>query len=152
MKETRKYEYFIHTWGGFYNQSNVDIHGFTKEQGGSKWFDTKEDRENYINLLENVCKNLGTPDACIVHVIDEGYDTRDVPTAHRITEYEGKHYYSCDKWNWPSDLSTIEYHMEWKWYPGFNDYPLGMDFDYSKVNIVQEWITGVRNREYEQEL
>ena len=34
--------------------------------------------------------------------------------------------------------------MENNWYPGFNDYPLGENFDYNenKVTVIQEWITG----------
>ncbi len=40
--------------------------------------------------------------------------------------------------------STVEYHIENKWYPGFNDYPLGEDFDYekNKVEIIKEWVVG----------
>ena len=61
---------------------------------------------------------------------------------HRVIKYEGKEYYSKYELspNYPYDAA--KYHLENKWYPGFNDYPLGEDFDYENVETVQEWITG----------
>lgn len=136
-----KYEYFLFTWGGFYNKEHVEKHGFTK--GGKMWFDTKEDRDNYIKLLDQIAEKHNAKH--LVRVIDEGYDTREVPTCHRIVEYKGKYYYDSDSYSWPTEVSTMEYHMEWKWTPGFNSYPLGEDFeDYENVNTVMEWITGAR--------
>ena len=34
--------------------------------------------------------------------------------------------------------------MENKWYVGFNDYPMGGDFDYDneEFEVIQEWISG----------
>lgn len=134
-----KYEYFVHTWGGFYNEHNKEVH---KQEEGSKWFNTKEERDKYIDNLYKLCDSLNTPDACLAKVVAEGYNTRELPTCHRVVEYEGKEYYTKYDWEWSASYSNLRYWMEYKWYPGFNDYPLGEDFDYSKVKVVQEWITG----------
>ena len=48
-----------------------------------------------------------------------------------------------------SSIPKVEYIIEEKWYPGFNDYPLGEDFDYNSdgFEVIQEWITGGFNVE-----
>ena len=77
-------------------------------------------------------------------MISEGYCCRTRTVLHRVIEWDGKRYYTqLDMGvNYPMDVA--QYHLEWKWYPGFNDYPLGEDFDYDNnpVQIIQEWITG----------
>jgi hypothetical protein len=149
MKEI-KYEYFIYTWGGFYN--HTDKHGYKSEP---RWFDSKEERNEYLKVLNETCNKLGTWDAILAVKTSEGYHTREVPTIHRVVEYEGKRYYSTNKWNWPEDFITLEYFNEHKWYPGFNDdiieEELKKQIDYNKVIIIQEWITGafdVNNEKY----
>jgi hypothetical protein len=41
-------------------------------------------------------------------------------------------------------FDVAKYTLKWKWTCGFNDYPLGEDFDYDNNHpkIIQEWITG----------
>lgn len=56
----------------------------------------------------------------------------------------GKRYYSTYEFGAGYEFSVAKYHMTYKWYPGFNDYPLGEEHDYNAnpVIIVGEWITG----------
>lgn len=153
---TPKYEYALYTWGGFYNDHNVAIHGFKPEKS-QIYFDTKENRTEYLNLLENAKKlvtNLGSTDAYLATDLSEGYTVRDTPVMHRIVKYKNKEYYSSNKWSWhEDDISVLQYHMTYKWYPGFNDdiieQSLNEEIDYNKVEIVQEWITGSFKNDYE---
>lgn len=72
----------------------------------------------------------------------EGRDCRIPITLHRtmmINEFEITTHYDMEP---VRTLDGAIYHLENKWYPDFNDEPLGDDFDYSTVKIVREWITG----------
>ena len=132
-----KYEYLLHTWGGFYNKYYQEEHG---EVLGYHYFDSKEERDEYLEKLKKIEIELSA--FHLVTILSEGYNTREVTTLHRVIKYEGKEYYSKYELspNYPYDAA--KYHLENKWYPGFNDYPLGEDFDYENVETVQEWITG----------
>lgn len=133
-----KYEYYIYTWGGFYNDKYFKVH---KHLPGARWFDTKESRDAYLELLKEIETTLNARH--LAYQVAEGCHTRNLPVIHRISEYKGKRVYTRYEWSWPESLSALKYHAEWKWYPGFNDYPFGEDFDdYQNVNIVQEWFTG----------
>lgn len=138
-----KYEYFLCTWGGFYNEQNRNMH---KEKEGNKYFDTAEERDKYLDMLKRTAKSLPTEDSTLMSVTKEGYHVRDLPVCHRIVEYKGRRFYSCKKWDWPEDLRVLLYSMEYKWTPGFNDdiveEVLGEDVDYEQVKIIQEWVTG----------
>ena len=132
-----KYEYMLYTWGGFYNKEYKKIH---KEEPGYKWFNYLKEREDYFSKLQNIEKSLKAE--YLVRVVAEGYTTRIPTIVHRVIRYENKEYYTTQEY-WPSyDLSAAEYGLEYKFYPGFNDYPLGEDFDYNKIEIIQEWTTG----------
>ena len=132
-----KYEYLLHTWGGFYNKYYQEKHG---EVSGYHYFDSKEERDEYLEKLKKIEIELSA--FHLVTILSEGYNAREVTTLHRVIKYEGKEYYSKYELspNYPYDAA--KYHLENKWYPGFNDYPLGEDFDYENVETVQEWITG----------
>ena len=132
-----KYEYLLHTWGGFYNKYYQEKHG---EVPGYHYFDSKEERDEYLENLKKIEIELSA--FHLATILCEGYNTREVTTLHRVIKYEGKEYYSKYELspNYPYDAA--KYHLENKWYPGFNDYPLGEDFDYENVETVQEWITG----------
>ena len=134
-----KYEYLLHTWGGFYNKKHQDKH---KEVEGYHYFDTKQDRGDYLAKLRKIEKDLNV--MCLVVHESEGYNTRTVTTLHRVVKWEGKEYYSKYELSPNYSYEAAKYHLENKWYPGFNDYPLGEDFDYenNEVETVQEWITG----------
>ena len=132
-----KYEYLLHTWGGFYTKYYQEKHG---EVSGYHYFDSKEERDEYLEKLKKIEIELSA--FHLATILSEGYNTREVTTLHRVIKYEGKEYYSKYELspNYPYDAA--KYHLEKKWHPGFNDYPLGEDFDYENVETVQEWITG----------
>lgn len=134
-----KYEYYLYTWGGFYNDEYLKIH---KKPEGDFWFDTLEEREQFITELLKIEKELNARH--LAYIVSEGYCCRTHVVLHRVVEWEGKKYYTTNEMPINYDFNSAKYHLEYKWYPGFNDYPLGEDFDYGKnqVKVIQEWITG----------
>mgnify|MGYP003453093985 CR=1 FL=1 len=44
-----KYEYLLHTWGGFYNKYYQEEHG---EVPGYHYFDSKEERDEYFQNFQ----------------------------------------------------------------------------------------------------
>ena len=134
-----KYEYLLHTWGGFYNKEYQIKH---KESQGLHFFETKEARNEYLEKLRKIEKDLNAIHLAVVK--SEGYNCRIVTTLHRVIKFDEKEYYSKYEFSPNYPYNAAEYHLEYKWQPGFNDYPLGDDFDYenNKVEIIQEWITG----------
>jgi hypothetical protein len=144
IQELPKYEYYLKVWGGFWNEANLKVHGIPETE--HLYFSTKEAREEYLEMLEETRKSLGTWDATIARYVAEGYHVRTIPVCHRISEYKGKRVHTIRDWSFPeSNKSVLEYHMEYKWYPGFNDYPFGEDeriYDGKQVTIIAEWIEG----------
>ena len=137
--ENLKYEYYVYTWGGFYNKEYSKIH---KKESGGFWFDSEKERKVYIEELKSIEKDLSANYLMIS--LSEGYCCRIPTILHRVIEFENKRYYSKYDLGINYPLDVAQYHLENKWYCGFNDYPLGEDFDYenNEVIIVQEWITG----------
>ncbi len=132
-----KYEYHVQTWGGFYNKEHAKKH---KLKEGDFFFDTKEARNSFIENRRRIEKEL---DAHVLMIdTTEGFCSRIKTVLHRVIEVDGVQYYSQREMGFNYPFGAAKYHMEWKWYPGFNDYPLGEGFDYSGVKIVQAWITG----------
>lgn len=134
-----KYEYHLRTWGGFYNEQYLNIH---QKSEGDFWFDTNEERQQYVNELKTLKKELNANSLMLVFT--EGYCCRIETILHRVVEWKGKRYYSFYNMGINYPISVAKYHLEYKWYCGFNDYPLGEDFDYktNELKIIQEWITG----------
>jgi len=132
-----KYQYHVQTWGGFYNKEYKDIHGL---EDGDFIFDTNKERDNFMKERRLIEEELDA--RYLVFSCTEGYccDIRTV--LHRVIRYKGATYYSNYDIgiNYPFD--DAKFFMQYKWCAGFNDYPLGEDFDYSKVKVVKEWITG----------
>lgn len=135
-----KYEYYLYTWGGFYNQQYKDIH---QEEPKAKWFNTLEKRSEYINKLKKIEEELQAKHLCIITC--EGYFTRTPVILHRVSKYKNKIVKTTNEL-WPdTSYDGAKYILQWKWYPGCNDYPFGEDFDYEnnkKFEIIQEWIEG----------
>jgi hypothetical protein len=140
MKEP-EYEYHLFTWGGFYNEEHLKIH---KKPRGDFWFKTKKERQQFINELKSIERELNVKH--LMMTLSEGYCCRIRTVLHRVIEWEGKRYYSKYDMGVNYPMDAAEYHLTWKWYPGFNDYPLGEDFDYYKneVKVIREWITGAK--------
>ena len=137
-----KYEYALYTWGGFYN-SSYQVHH--KYEPGVYTFDTAKERTDFIDKMKSLEKQHNYRH--FAHRSFEGFDCTNLPCLHRIVEYKGKYYYSNHHWSWLEGISTLEYHMENKWYPGFNDEVVeetlvSEEIDYNKVKVIQEWITG----------
>ena len=134
-----KYLYLLHTWGGFYNKEHKDKH---KETEGYYYFDTKEERSQYLEKLKDIEKELNA--MRLMAKLTEGYNCGTITTLHRIIKFEGIEYYTKYELSPNYPYLAAKYHLENKWFLGFNDYPLGRDFDYenNKIEILQEWITG----------
>lgn len=137
---TPKYLYRMYAWGGFFNEEHKSIHQFAD---GEYIFNTKEARQKQIDAMEKCSKEMNAHVLCIA--LTEGFHVHDFVTFHRVCEYKGKRVYTATKIETsPYEYSDAEYFIEWKWYPGFNDYPFGEDFDYEdpEFKVLQEWITG----------
>lgn len=132
----KQYKYHLLTWGGFYNEQYKSIHN---EEEGNFFFSTEEGRKSYIEYLRGIEKELNARH--LVISMSEGYSFERT-ILHRVIRFEGKEFYTQYDMGINFPFGAAKYHMEYKWRPGFNDDPLGEDFDYSKVEIVQEWITG----------
>ena len=132
-----KYEYLLFTWGGFYNKEHQDKH---KEIGGCHYFDNFIERNNYLQKLKDIEFELNAKH--LAFTVNEGFHVREHTILHRVILYNNINYYTQNDMGANYHYDAAKYHLQNKWYPGFNDYPLGEDFDYSKVKIIQEWITG----------
>ena len=140
------YKYCLYTWGGFYNSEYLSKHKYYKK--GLHVFNTQEERQNLIDYLKDLEEKFQAKHLAMQ--IWEGYDALNLPVCHRVVEYKGKRIYSKSNWHFPAEITVLEYHMEYKWYPGFNDEEVDNifpdeDVDYSKVKIISEWITGSFN-------
>jgi hypothetical protein len=82
-----KYEYMLHTWGGFYNKEHQEKHGYKKGYFG---FDTKEAREAYISELKEVEQRLKA--FCLAISTEEGEHVRYRTIAKIVFVYQGKEY------------------------------------------------------------
>lgn len=137
--EKPKYEYHVLIWGGFFNDEYAKIHNIKE---GDYWFNNESERDKFIRELKLIETKLSAKHLMISK--SEGYHCRTRTELHRIIKFKNKEYYSKYDMgvNYPYDAAM--YHLEWKWYPGFNDYPLGEDFDYNtnEIKVIQEWITG----------
>lgn len=52
-----KYQYHVQLWGGFYNNKHQVIHG---EKEGDYFFDTSDERQQYISKLEVISEKLNS--------------------------------------------------------------------------------------------
>jgi len=87
------YEYFLYTYGGFYNSEFQKKHGFIK---GTHWFESEEDRQAYIHKLNKL--TISTLNYNLFMTKDEGRHTRyrtilTVVMEHGEALYEYKHAY-----------------------------------------------------------
>ena len=144
MESNFKYIYHLVTWGGFYNEEYRKIHN---EKAGDFFFDTEEERQVYIDKLKQIEEDLGA--FRLMAFTTEGFPQmyEKKVTLHRITEYRGKQYKTSREMFYDTTHEDAKYALDWKWYPGCNDYPLGEDFDYETAADngelkTFEWIEG----------
>lgn len=82
-----KYEYLLHTWGGFYNDEHQVKHG--KEEGYF-FFDTMAELQDYLKDLRKIEDDLNANHLAIV--INEGTHVRYKTTAKMVFRYKGNEY------------------------------------------------------------
>lgn len=85
--KNEKYEYVLHTWGGFYNEEHAKIHG---KKSGYFFFDTMEQLQQYLKELRNIQKEIGAYE--LMTDINEGKDVRYTTIAKMKMMYNGKEY------------------------------------------------------------
>ena len=142
-----KYEYALHTWGGFYNKEYDH-----DEIEGTKYFDSEEERGSYIIKLQNIEKKLGAHTLALSKF--EGYNVRTPIVLNRVTRnlLTGEVVHTTRDAS-PCSYEANVYFMTYKWHPGFNDYPFGEDFEYINANfkVIEQWISGYVHIDYEDE-
>lgn len=82
-----KYEYLVNLWGGFFNDEYRAVHGY---ENGPYWFDTKEERSEFIDKLKALEKEHGYHH--LVFSEEEGYGTRLQTIAKMVLKYRGVYY------------------------------------------------------------
>lgn len=142
MFDFPKYQYHVLTWGGFYNEEYKRIHGL---ESGDFLFDTESERSAFI--AEHRALEAKLDAKCLMVSLSEGFHCDVRTVLHRVSEYKGKRAYTTCDLGINYKLSVAAYHLQNKWYPGFNDYPFGDDDSiYDDGNrdfkILDEWITG----------
>ena len=78
-----KYEYMLHTWGGFYNPEYN--HGM---EAGTFWFDSAEERQAYLDRLRVLEAEYNAKH--LVYTMKEGTETRLRTVAKMVFEYGGR--------------------------------------------------------------
>lgn len=82
-----KYEYMLHTWGGFYNKENYKKHG---KKDGYFFFNTMDELQKYLNELKYIEKRLSA--FMLATNIVEGKHVRYKTIAKMKMNYKGKIY------------------------------------------------------------
>lgn len=136
-----KYKYLLQTWGALYFLNEAREEGL---ESGYHLFNTSKERQAYIDKLEDFAIRHNNPKVMLI--TKEGYACEKFVTLHRVIKFEGKEYHTTSVLGSDFSYAAAVYYLKHKWTPGFNDYPLGEDFDYDErrgeIEIVQEWITG----------
>ena len=136
-----KFQYHVLTWGGFYNKEHYLKHGLSE---GDYVFDTSEERSEFCLGRVKISKDLRAE--VLMFSYTEGFNCNVRTVLNRVVEHGGKQYYSQYDIGVNYPFHVAKYHMENKWFPGCNSYPLGHDFDYEnraeEITTVKEWITG----------
>lgn len=105
-----KYQFSVVTWGGFYNEEYKRIHGYEE---GKKVFDSKQEREEYINKLQLTETELSAHHLAMT--FDEGFTVNTSVTLHRVIKLKDKFYYSKNEvnvWsNFEGNFATASYQM-----------------------------------------
>ena len=85
--EKEKYEYLLHTWGGFYNEEHKSKHGL---EPGYFWFSSKQERKEFRDNLKEIEMKYGAH--CLMASYEEGRHTRYRTIARMKLIYNGKEY------------------------------------------------------------
>ena len=85
--KNEKYEYLLHTWGGFYNEEHKAKHGL---EPGCFWFSTADERKKFLDSLKEVEKKYDAHS--LVFSFEEGKHVRYRTIARMKLVYNGKEY------------------------------------------------------------
>ena len=85
--ETEKYEYLLHTWGGFYNEEHKAKHGL---EPGYFWFSTADERKKFLDNLKEAEKKYEAH--YLASSFEEGKYVRYRTVARMKLVYKGKEY------------------------------------------------------------
>ena len=102
-----KYEYMLHTWGGFYNDEHKKEHG---QKPGYFWFNTKSERDSYLNLLLEFENKFNA--RMLAFDIAEGENTRVKTIAKMVFIFKGKEYPYEEDFGYAYPLGLAEYMFE----------------------------------------
>lgn len=87
-----KYEYLLHTWGGFYNDEHKAKHGL---EPGYFWFSTIGERQKFLDNLKEIEKKYDA--YYLAFSFEEGKHVRYRTIARMKLVYDDKEYpYECD--------------------------------------------------------
>ena len=132
------YQYGVKVWGGFFNDEHRANHG--KEEG-EYTFDSETARDLFVGELKLIERNIGR--LCLVIHKYEGYLCNEKITLHRISKHKDVEVCTTETMFPCTKYDDAVYHLENKWYLGFNDYPFGESFDYENEKVeVCEWVEG----------
>lgn len=137
-----KYEYMLHTWGGFYNEKYQKVHN---ERSGYKWFNSNEERQQEIGRLRTIEDSMGAHS--LVVSVEEGHHTRLMTILSAIVEYKGQTLYMEHSAGYGYPVSAAEYMLEWKWphnhYIGDTDTTWEDEVDAGNAKIVESWYSRI---------
>ena len=102
-----KYEYLLHTWGGFYNEEYITVH---KEKPGYFFFDTKEELNSYLKKLQYIERVMKA--TRLMYVIEEGYKVRYKTIAKMDFIYKNKIYKHKEDFGYAYSPDTARFMFE----------------------------------------
>jgi len=102
--DNEKYEYLLHTWGGFYNDEHKAKHGL---EPGYFWFDTAEERKRFLDELREVEKKYNA--RCLASSFEEGKHVRYRTIARMKLIYKGKKYLYEDDFGFGYPVDAAEF-------------------------------------------
>jgi hypothetical protein len=142
MNNPEKYEYAVETWGGFYNPEHKEKHGL---EPGTYYFDSKEKRDEFMKERRIIEHNLKAN--YLMFSVAEGKNLRMRYWLFRETTSGSQTVKTRRSMCVDTTKEQAEYHLEYKWYPGFNDYPFGEYFDYDNgIDNINEWVELVEDQ------
>jgi len=102
-----KYEYMLHTWGGFYNEEFKKIH---KKTEGYFFFDTKDELDEYLAELVSLEHKLNA--SRLMWDYTEGQHVRYKTIAKMKFVYDGKEYEHLEDFGFAYPVESAKYMFE----------------------------------------
>jgi hypothetical protein len=141
--ENEKYEFLLHTWGGFYNEEYKAKHGL---EPGYFWFDTKEERESYLKNLKDIEEKLSAK--YLATSFYEGKNTRYRTIVKMKFIYNGKAYpYEYD-FGYGYDTESAHYMWKEGNYSCDCNRSLFLNREYPEVVVAEECGDTIKMRDF----